>query len=51
LAALEARLAAVETDLAILQAEHRELREELGLGTTPPAPVADPDSPAAGPGA
>jgi uncharacterized protein YceH (UPF0502 family) len=42
-AALEARLAAVEMDLAILQAEHRELREELGLGATPPAPVSDAD--------
>jgi hypothetical protein len=31
LVALEARLAAVEADLAILQAEHMELRDELGL--------------------
>ena len=44
LAALEARLAAVESDLAILQAEHQELREELGLGSplpTPPPPDAE----------
>jgi uncharacterized protein len=32
LAALEARLGAVEADLTILQAEHQELRDELGLG-------------------
>jgi hypothetical protein len=43
LAALEARLAAVEADLAILGAEHRELREELGLGATRPAPISEPD--------
>ncbi|MDQ1565808.1 MAG: uncharacterized protein QOF96_688 [Actinomycetota bacterium] len=42
-AALEARLAAVEADLAILGAEHRELREELGLGATRPAPISEPD--------
>jgi uncharacterized protein YceH (UPF0502 family) len=43
LAALEARLAAVEADLAILHAEHRELREELGLGDMRPSPPpADP---------
>jgi uncharacterized protein YceH (UPF0502 family) len=43
-AALEERLAAVEADLAILGAEHRELREELGLGaTTRPAPISEPD--------
>jgi hypothetical protein len=33
----------VESDLAILQAEHRELREELGLGATRPAPISEPD--------
>ena len=37
--ALEARLAAVEADLAILQAENRELREELGLGAARPSPA------------
>jgi uncharacterized protein YceH (UPF0502 family) len=31
-AELERRLAAVEAELSILQAEHRELRNELGLG-------------------
>jgi len=42
-AALEARLAAVESDLAILQAEHQELREELGLGGTRPMPKPEDD--------
>lgn len=38
-AALEARVESLEADLAILRAEHRELREELGLGAAPrPAP-------------
>jgi uncharacterized protein YceH (UPF0502 family) len=36
LAALEARVAAMEADLAILQSEHRELRDELGLGAHRP---------------
>ena len=44
-AALETRLAAVEADLAILQAEHRELREELGLGASRPAPMPGADDP------
>lgn len=38
LVALEARLAAVEADLAILQAEHMELRDELGLNNRPASP-------------
>jgi hypothetical protein len=42
LAALEARLAEVESDLAILQAEHRELRDELGISARRPTPDADP---------
>jgi uncharacterized protein len=42
-AALEKRLADVESELAILQAEHRELRQELGLGTHRPPP-AEPDA-------
>jgi uncharacterized protein YceH (UPF0502 family) len=42
-ATLEARLAAVEADLAILQAEHQELREELGLGGGARPAVAEPD--------
>jgi uncharacterized protein YceH (UPF0502 family) len=41
IAALEERLAAVETELSLLQAEHRELREELGLGA-PGRPAAEP---------
>jgi uncharacterized protein YceH (UPF0502 family) len=45
-ALLEARLAAVEAELAILQAEHRELREELGLGSArPPSNEAGPPDP------
>ncbi|MEW6476201.1 MAG: YceH family protein [Actinomycetota bacterium] len=47
LAALEKRLADVESELAILQAEHRELREELGLSPRRPpageAPAIEPD--------
>ncbi|HEV7534937.1 MAG TPA: DUF480 domain-containing protein, partial [Acidimicrobiia bacterium] len=42
-AALEARLASVEADLAILQAEHQELREELGVGGGARPAVAEPD--------
>lgn len=45
-AALEKRLADVEGELAVLQAEHRELREELGLGSRrPPPPAAVDDDP------
>jgi uncharacterized protein YceH (UPF0502 family) len=43
LAVLEARLAAVEADLAILQTEHRKLREELSAGTPSPAPGSSAD--------
>lgn len=50
IAALEKRLADVETELAILRSEHRELREELGLGNRRPpesagvaAPTIEPD--------
>jgi uncharacterized protein YceH (UPF0502 family) len=43
MAALEERLGAVEADLAILQAEHRELRRELGLDTSG-LPLIDPDT-------
>jgi uncharacterized protein YceH (UPF0502 family) len=47
MAALEKRLADVEAELAILRAEHRELREELGFGTRRPpsddAPAIEPD--------
>jgi uncharacterized protein YceH (UPF0502 family) len=39
LTALEKRLADVESELAILQAEHQELREELGLGNAGPSPA------------
>lgn len=39
-AALEKRLADVEAELTILQAEHRELREELGIGQHRPPPAA-----------
>jgi uncharacterized protein YceH (UPF0502 family) len=42
-AALEKRLADVESELAILQAEHQELRQELGLGARRPPP-AEPDA-------
>lgn len=38
LTALEKRLADVESELAMLQAEHQELREELGLGNAGPSP-------------
>jgi uncharacterized protein YceH (UPF0502 family) len=41
MAALEERLAAVEADLTIVRVEHRELRQELGLDASRPAP-ADP---------
>ncbi len=45
-AALEKRLADVEEELAILQAEHRELREQLGVDTRrAPPPVAVGDDP------
>jgi hypothetical protein len=44
-AALEKRLADVEAELAIIQAEHRELRDELGLGSRRPPPPGEPDSP------
>ena len=44
-AALEKRLADVESELAILQAEHQELRQELGLGARRPPP----EEPDAGP--
>jgi uncharacterized protein YceH (UPF0502 family) len=43
IAALEKRLGDVESELAILQAEHHELRQELGLGARRPPP-ADPDA-------
>jgi uncharacterized protein len=41
-AALEARVESLDAELAILRAEHRELREELGLGAPAPAPAAPP---------
>jgi len=40
-AALEARVESLEAELAILRAEHRELREELGLGAPPARPAPD----------
>ncbi len=40
-AALEARVEALEAELAILRAEHRELREELGLGPVVSRPAPD----------
>jgi len=40
-AALEARVESLEAELAILRAEHRELREELGLGPSPARPAPD----------
>ncbi len=43
-AQLEERLAAVETELAIRRAEHRELREELGLGSARPHPETETDA-------
>jgi uncharacterized protein len=41
-AELEKRLAAVEAELAILRAEHQELREDLGLGAAAPPPSEGP---------
>jgi hypothetical protein len=41
IATLEKRLADVEAELAVLQAEHRELREELGLGARRPPPAGE----------
>jgi len=38
-AALEQRVESLEAELAILRAEHQELREELGLGGASPAPA------------
>src|SRR5437588_8078262 len=40
-AALEQRVESLEAELAILRAEHRELREEFGLGAPRPAPAAE----------